>query len=87
MKKPTITDVSWNCNVAMTRNEVQAMSKLGSYIGNIEEMMKTDFERSHREINWEHVRKIFRLFGSLHRDDKEFRTTVIKTLMEMRNAT
>lgn len=87
MKTPTITDVKWNCNVAMTRNEVQAMNILGSYLGNIEGMMKTDFKRSHSEINWEHVQKIFRLFERLHDDDKEFRATVLKTLTEMRKET
>lgn len=84
MKIQTITDVSWNCNVAMTRSEVQAMKRLGEYVGNIETMMKTDFEQSYHKINWEHVRKIFRLFGSLHRDDIEFRAAMIKTLIEMR---
>lgn len=80
--KPTITDLNWRVNVSMTRTEVKAIARLGSFIGNIEKMVKEDF-KSEKAIDWGSVRETFHMFSRLVRESDDFRDSMVTVLTDM----
>lgn len=82
MVKPTITDLDWRINVNMTRAEVKAMARLGSFIGNIKKMVKEDF-KSEKAIDWGSVRETFHMFSRLVRESDDFRDSMVAVLTDL----
>lgn len=77
--KPTITDLNWHINVSMTRAEVQAIARLGSFVGNIEKMIKEDF-KSEKSIDWDSLCDTFCMFSRLVRESDNFKDSMVAIL-------
>lgn len=86
VNKPTITDLNWRINVSMTRAEVKAIARLGSFVGNIEKMIKQDF-KSEKSIDWDSVRDTFHMFSRLVRESSDFRDSMVDVLTDMQAKT
>lgn len=81
MSKPTITDLNWRINVTMTRAEVQAIARLGSFVGNVEKMIKEDF-KSERSIDWDSIRDTFHMFSRLIKQSADFKDSMVTILAD-----
>ncbi len=86
MSKPTITNLNWRINVAMTRAEVEAIARLGSFVGNIEKMITEDF-KSEKGIDWDNIRATFHMFSRLVRESDDFRDSMVAVLTDMQEKT
>lgn len=82
MVKPTITNLNWRINVSMTRAEVQAIARLGSFVGNIEKMITEDF-KSEKDIDWNSIRGTFHMFSRLVNESDDFHDSMVVVLTDM----
>lgn len=64
-----IKNINYELSATFTREHITALGKVSEFVGNIESMIKTDFQSSAKTIDWEQFRKVMTIFNALYKED------------------